>query len=377
MLCNKFFPPPTCFDFSIVMNLPPLIDELYEPFNNIDPPHFYENYLKQWQTEWFRVIPPSTSEEELQLTILNRGEQTVLYFSLSNGDDSTPSTYIFSIMLPYPYDEPYEYNVYEKYTTPIPHEYSAIYLYETVRQLSLYREPINNKSLHHMYHILFRMRGRPSVHEYMLPSILYRNLKSEASRSDIVVRRPGGGGLGGKSATTCFVEPVYGPSHNPLKIHINGGGITRVIRIHMNREVEPDMDDTIATNVFIKVGNEQNVVYDVIAIVSGVSRLPTLTYDSIHSYLKRYKTSADLLGQLRSMRFSVIERDILWAVKVAQLFEPHSGKDRQVELAKEWHNKIYQEYSGLYGSVNQKEIKDDTTKTLKNIARDLREAMSL
>lgn len=365
------------------MILPPLIDGLYEPFHEIEP-ILLQDYLGKWQTEWFRIQSiDTTDEEEQKLTLYNRGRQTILqYFRIGR-------IYGFAIFLPQPDDIIHYYDLYKQlgrdeekkeedlsfsFNPSLPEEYSATYIYEAVRQLSLYREQINKGSLLHMNSILFRRRDRPHSYDYMLPQLLYKTLRLRTLYSEVVIKKPGSSSSNHKDR--LLIEPVYGPSHSPLKITLKDG---QSLRIHMNKQSirEPDTTgiDEISLNIFLNVSNEQNVVYDVVAVVAGLSRLPSLEYSNVIGYLKEYKTSKDLIGQLRSMRLSVLEMDILYAVKLSQVFEPDASKERQVEIGKEWHSRIYDEYSNLYGSANQKEIKGDTEMTLKNIILDLKKVI--
>jgi hypothetical protein len=231
-----------------------------------------------------------------------------------------------------------------------------------------------------MNNLLYRRRDRPHSYQYMLPQLLYRNLTNGINGEDVVIKRFDSSGEDDRRwrGSSCFIEPVYSPSHTPMKITLSSGD---VFRVHLKRSGirEPDGSGggTTTTNLYLKIGDEQSVVYDLIAVVRGIVRLPfPLTSDSVRTLLLQYKSSADVVGQLRSSRLSVLEMDILWSVKLAQVFSPSSSKEKQLEIGKEWHDKIYQEYSKFHGSINTTSIKEDTVNTVKNIIRDLREVMS-
>src|SRR6478752_5007631 len=167
--------------------IPALLDEPYKPFNQIPPTLLYENYLKQWQTEWLRVCPPDmTNEEKIRFTV-NRGHRTIIHYF--RDDDGI---YTFVIFLPSPDEEEHHYNLYRMEGVFIPslsHDYSATYLYEVVRHLSLYREGINKDSISFMNNLLYRRRDRPHSYQYMLPQLLYRNLTNGINGEDVVIKR--------------------------------------------------------------------------------------------------------------------------------------------------------------------------------------------
>jgi hypothetical protein len=316
---------------------------------------------------------------------MNRGHKAIVQVILLQG------TYTFIIHLPY--DKTlYIYNPYFALPTregiqqrgqrpgfiPPPVEQSASYVYEVVNHLSLYREVITVYALNHMDAYL--LTPHKSEYKEMVPSLFYRNLKSEACRGDIIVRRPGSGGGGGpiinsiKRTGKCIIEPVYGPCHNPLKITtIDGRLITVYLGINMESGVIEEGGER-ADSMVVKTGihSKFNYSYDILAIVSGLATLDKLDYEAVGRFLSTYEPNLDLLGMFHSARLSVIQPDVLQAIKLSQVYKPRANNEIQLSLAKEWHSKIYGEYSLFHGSKNVSEIRSDTTNTLKNIISDLK-----
>ena len=219
---------------------------------------------------------------------------------------------------------------------------------------------------------------------FLVLLLFYRNLRSvAAARRDIIVRKPGSDTLSEKRVGKCIIEPVYGPCHNPLRITTTDGKV--IVAYFGVDQLTPDdvqkQDDREGgTLIIVKFGmnSRVNLSYDIIALVSGISsNLDKLDYESVKQYLLSYEPNLDALGLFHSNRLSVIQPDILQAIKLSQVFEPRSTNQAQLDVAKEWHDRVYKEYSNLHGSKNVDDVRSDTTLTLKNIISDLREVVVL
>lgn len=245
----------------------------------------------------------------------------------------------------------------------LPPRYSAYYLYCVCRQLATYRERIKMYALEHLDHVMARLdplggdRGSDAAaintvkEGHLVPLLMHRLMVkllgggNNGAGGSCEVIQPGDKVPSAKSWTKntkkiCLIEPVYGVSHQPLKVVLRSGHYYRLFFGHTvvspaglvgGRPLRDGVDYVRPALAYVG-SHELNVTYDVLNFIEALGKL-LLAFGSegddtaikkqletfFASYLPNKEHQARLYGQHVT---GIVQPNIMYAIKLVQLLYP-------------------------------------------------------
>lgn len=224
----------------------------------------------------------------------------------------------------------------------IEQQYSAYYLYCVCRLLASYREPIDLYALAHLDHVINHgLEGddscEPVKQGHLTPPLMYQHLV-RLVRPSIVVRAPGKSQPNlQQKVVRCLCEPVYGVSHQPLRLTLKEGGHYWNVFFGAYPLSSEEQQQGVYDIVVPALGPTTNLTYDVLDFVAQLSALFSLqesgvNRDLVVKFLRHYRPDATRQQVLRAERVSAImQPSVLYAIKLAQLFSVESRRRLRVE----------------------------------------------
>lgn len=254
----------------------------------------------------------------------------------------------------------------------LPKKESRQYLIEAMRLLNTYREHLNMNSILDLDRRLCQMVNEKFFKE-MVPLFFYKNLlqKSQESNS-LTIIGPGVDPLNEEpdKKSLVIIRPIYGSSHNPLILSIlNEIDMTRTdLTVSFVSTNIQDSNYTIKSSkeestLEIKLEEDSDLWYGlqyiILSIVKDLDQCPTQDLKNISTVRKllekRYSnivTKGDTVIDIMQFfhnRMEVLRKDILYAVKLTQLYQnrtnPPSDREKNARLAKELVDKITDAYN--------------------------------
>jgi hypothetical protein len=332
-----------------------------EDFEDISLTNLYDNYLKPLDTEWFntrKVVSKKAANTDQQ----KKPKTTIL----TVWKDSSSAVYKFSLQFHTSLNQEYTYDFYSSpaigqarnkngptnrvydNTNALEKKYSAAYVYYIARRLSLYVQDIELYALYDLDEVVRSKDGVPSsAYNELVPSLFYRNLLSIVTKVGGAVKvvppptktRSGVPYSFDNNTLQYRIAPVYGPVHQPLIITSRNGHEYRVFfgnaiiskfRRHAGEQANKDNNVKV---VPIGLDSGNNVLYDVLAFVEDLAQWivkGSPRGHSIDTFFEAaiYRVDEDRLGRLHAEAVSsVIDLDILYAIKSAQLYLNADGDE--------------------------------------------------
>lgn len=250
----------------------------------------------------------------------------------------------------------------------LPPEESHIYLEETMKILSLYREPLNEFTILHLDQRLSNLTREPVFKDFS-PKFFYQNLQNRAKINDSVsVLEPGSDPV----KKRCVIRPVYGPSHNPLEITL--GDV--VIRVIFRTSVVKNGKDEININMDPYYGKEDAIPLLILDLVSMIAskEVEMISPQNLVKLIKeRPVLKKGELIKISQSRSNVLEKDVYWASKLHQL------AFRKMPLEKNANQvaTMIQELRESYVLVENEVVREERIiNTLKNMIQDYHDLFS-
>lgn len=337
----------------------------------------YENELKKYSTQWVtcskvKENPGESNGGELFIPYYSR-EEKIYYFSLKVGD----VVYFYDL---YGIDSSHKPRIKAK----LPKEQSSLYLIEAMKILSSYRESLNEYTLSDLDFRLERLGdGNEEIYyREMVPRLFYHNLvKQVATRKEMIVVGPGQKpDYLRLSEKRCIIRPVYGSSYSPMIFEI-GEGVTRDrISIVFQRGGEKILANTIPPRggdsqytIVLEKDDELvlGVQYIILAFLKTIVEIKyhidarNLVNTMKNKFTDISHEMRDDIDEIADNRLNVLDKEILYAVKLSQLYE--NNQDKQAERAR----KIMEHVKATY-KKNGFEEKESVILTLSRMISDFK-----
>lgn len=325
-----------------------------------EPTAFFKNSIEPYITKWVSCSPVITSDFFNKLlkttTVVTPIYSNRVYYFLLLVEGKR---YFYQ---PQPFNFLSNKVIIKRPKNPLPPEESHIYLEETMKHLSLYREPLNEFTILHLDQRLSNLAREPVFKDFS-PKFFYQNLQNRAKINDSVsVLEPGSDPV----EKRCMIRPVYGPSHNPLEITL--GDV--VIRVIFRTSMEKNGKDEININMDSYYGKEDAIPLLILDLVSMIAskEVEMISSQNLVKLIKeRPVLKKGELIKISQSRSNVLGKDVYWASKLHQL------AFRKMPLEKNANQVVtmIQELRESYSLVeNEAEREGQIINTLKNMIQD-------
>lgn len=259
--------------------------------------------------------------------------------------------------------------------TLLPREKSEYYLVKTLRILSQYKEELNTLTMDHLEFEFSRNAMIVEPWSQLTPLLLWKLMQDkipEEKHALLTLSYPGGFREAGDISGKVVVEPVYGPSHNPLTIRFTDGEYLRIVFNLSARSVEPKGENNMYFSIRQYEGQYTALQWILIDIVREISQLENINVNYVRNAIRSrffFRPTSALDGKMMRKwsdeRFGTIRKDVLQAVRLEQLVSPITPSAEGANKLLEW---VEGEYSGMKLSGDM--ILLESVKTLTNMIED-------
>lgn len=338
-----------------------------------EPAAFFKNSLEPFVTEWVTCSPVKL------LTPDSIGKTTKVMTPFYSRPDGI---YSFVLMVE---EKRYFYQFYSKlhgYTKIInkqpakkllPKEQTYLYLEETMKTLSRYREPLNEFTILDLDERLSDLTRKPIFPDFV-PRLFYLCLLERIAGNPLLsLVKPGSRDTEIKQ---CTIKPVYGPAHNPLEL-VMGNEQKRLTVFFLTQTQKSGLGEERKKGVYINMdkyyGKGQSIpllILEIVARIASLSEDQLETESLAKMIYEQFVTNPVLatedLVKLSMNRMTPMKVDVYWAVKLFQLvFKKASVETNANEVVS-----LLENLKAGYSEVEEGERARLIIKTLRNMIQD-------